>query len=84
VSELDVLNTEAVARLIGVKPATVISYRAESKPGGRYASHPFPKPDGTFGGRPFWAPERAEEIIEWKRTRRGPGWPKGRSRRTPS
>jgi len=61
------MDTEDVGRLIGagIAPASVTKYLRESRPGGRYAKHPFPDPDGTVQGCYFWLKSRAGEITEW-------------------
>jgi hypothetical protein len=70
---LDILDRAAVARLIGVEPETISNYLNQSKPGGRYADHPFPEPDGYVGRSPGWRPERANEIRAWADGRPGQG-----------
>lgn len=71
-------TTADVARLLGVKPATIRHYRADSLPGGRYAEHPFPAPDGKLGAAPYWRAERDEEIRKWAADRPGQGAGGGR------
>ena len=74
-------TTADVARLLGVKPATIRHYRADSLPGGRYESHPFPAPDGKLGAAPYWLPGRDEEIRKWATDRPGQGSGGGRPTR---
>jgi len=62
------LDTAAVAEMLGVKPATVHQYRHRGT---------FPAPDATFAGRPGWY---ATTIREWAATRPGQDWRKGRTR----
>lgn len=76
-------STADVAALIGVTPATIRHYRTDSQPGGRYAAHPFPEPDGHIGISPFWLPERDEEIREWAAKRPGQGAGGGRPSHRP-
>lgn len=59
----DWLDTEGVARRLGVLPRTITEYlyrsRQARKLAGRrhvVASHNFPEPDDRFGGRPVWKP----------------------------
>lgn len=62
-----------LAELLGVKPATVAFIRTHSKPGGRYASDPFPTPDRTIARTPVWLAGRADEIKAWNARRPGQG-----------
>jgi len=73
--EPNILDRAKVAALLGVEPRTISVYLQRSKPGGRYASAPFPAPNGTFGGRPWWAPDRADEIKRWAAARPSPTTP---------
>lgn len=82
VADLPVLTSEDVARILGVKPRTVRQYLSDSRPGGRYASHPFPSPAGRIGRWPYWLPEQAAEIREWDAGRAGQGVGGGRPRKT--
>ncbi len=75
-------NRQAVAALIGVQPKTISQYLTESRPGGRYASHPFPKPDGYIGKGPWWRLGREREIRKWAADRPGPGVGGGRPKKT--
>ena len=52
---------------------TVSQYLVESKPGGRYAEHPFPAPAGRVGQWPYWLPEQEPAIREWAAKRAGAG-----------
>jgi hypothetical protein len=74
-------TTADLAALLGVKPATIRHYRADSRPGGRYADHPFPDPDGHLGITPYWNPERDQEIRAWAAERPGQGVGGGRPAR---
>lgn len=74
----DSLTTADIAELLGVKAATIRHYRADSLPGGRYESHPFPQPDGKFGQAPYWNPGRRQELLDWASSRPGPGVGGGR------
>jgi hypothetical protein len=87
------LLIEDVATLLGptIKPKTVSTYLTESREQvgkgararrGRYASHPFPVPDGTVGRAPWWRLERADEIRQWAADRPGQGVGGGRPRVT--
>ncbi len=78
--ELPVLNRDAVAALLGLKPKSISTYLTESREGGRYEKHPFPKPDGTIGRAPWWRPERKGELLEWAAKRPGQGAGGGRPR----
>lgn len=71
-TEPNILDRAKVAALLGVEPRTISVYLQRSKPGGRYASTPFPAPNGTFGGRPWWAADRADEIKRWAESRPSP------------
>ena len=75
------LDRAAVATILGVKPKSVSQYLTESKGEGRYAKHPFPKPDGYVGRGPWWYREREDEIRVWAASRRGQGVGGGRKRR---
>lgn len=68
------LDTAAVGRLLCVSAKTVVRYLNESKPGKRYAHHPFPAPDGRGRGRLFWAAGREVDIKAWNDGRAGTGW----------
>jgi hypothetical protein len=86
------MNREDVARLLGpdIKGKTVSTYLYESQPEigkpdatgkrrrGRYADHPFPRPNGYNGKIPWWGLDRADEIREWAATRPGQGAGGGR------
>jgi hypothetical protein len=69
------MDRAEVARILGVAPGVITNYLTMSKPGGKYAKHPFPAPDGRIGTRaPYWLRERVQEIVMWDETRpRGPG-----------
>ena len=71
----NILDRTEVGKLIGagVTAETVKIYQKESKPGGRYANHPFPAPDGYFGRTPFWFASSAEKIRAWDAGRARPG-----------
>lgn len=73
-----VLTTADVASLLGVKAATIRHYRADSLPGGRYAEHPFPKPDGKIGPLAYWNLGRERELLDWSAMRAGKGAGGGR------
>jgi hypothetical protein len=68
-----VLTTADVANLLGIKPATIRHYRANSLPGGRYEAHPFPQPDGKVGSLVYWKPDREQELLDWAANRPGQG-----------
>jgi hypothetical protein len=87
------LNLAAVGRVLGTfrpdgsgAPLTAKSvsiYIQESKPGGRYESHPFPQPAGRVGGgpgggAPYWTADQVSAIEEWGRNRPGQGAGGGR------
>jgi len=61
----DQLDRAAVGALLGVGAAAITNYMALSNPGCQYAHDPFPAPNGRFGGRPYWHPDRADEIRAW-------------------
>lgn len=75
----DWLTTADLAELLGVKPASIRHYRADSLPGGRYESHPFPAPDTKLGNAPAWKASRADEVRAWADTRAGQGAGGGQS-----
>lgn len=76
-----VLDTEAVAAILGVRRQLVTQWLSDSRPGRRYADHPFPTPDGRLGGRaPWWKPERRDEFTAWMTGRPGRGAGGGRPR----
>lgn len=80
----DILTLADLAQLLGIKIETVSFYRAHSKPGRRYADHPFPAPDRLVGRSPIWALNRAEEIKAWDASRPGRGAGGGRPRKAES
>jgi hypothetical protein len=61
-----------------LRPKTISQYLVDSKPGNRYADHPFPEPAYRHGLRPFWTPDQEAAIREWARSRPGPGHGGGR------
>jgi hypothetical protein len=71
--KLPVLKREEVAALLGIKPKSVSQYLVESKEGGKYEKNPFPAPDDYFGRSPWWAEDRADEILKWAAKRPGQG-----------
>jgi len=71
-----------VAVMLGVKTATIRHYRAVSAPGGRYANHPFPEPDGHLGNVPYWFVTSDNKILAWAAGRPGQGAGGGRPART--
>lgn len=73
VTDLPILDRSAVAELLGVAPKTISQFLVESKPGGRYAEHPFPAPDGRIGRGPYWLATRRKVIVEWDESRPGRG-----------
>lgn len=75
-----VLYTADIADLLGVKAATIRHYRADSLPGGRYETHPFPEPNGKVGSLVYWEQDRAQEIRDWAAKRAGKGAGGGRPR----
>lgn len=85
--ELPVLDIRAVARILGSvqekepRPKTISQYLVESKPGGRYERHPFPRPNGYIGKSPWWALDRAGEFVVWQKGRAGRGAGGGRPRK---
>jgi hypothetical protein len=79
--EPPVLDREAVAAVLSVKAKTVSQYLVESRPPGKYASHPFPKPDGYIGRGPWWRREREQEFRDWASSRPGRGRGGGRPRK---
>ncbi len=87
------MNRDDVAELLGptIKGKTVSTYLYESqvKVGrgvkerpGRYATHPFPKPDGYQGPSPWWNLDRRDEILTWRDSRPGQGAGGGRPRKS--
>ena len=74
-----VLDTAAVAKILGLATATVTRYLTESRRvNGRYYTHPFPIPDGFISGAPYWLSHRAHEIEAWSNARPGKGSGGGR------
>lgn len=73
-----VLNRDAVAVLLGLRPKSISTYLTESREGGRYDKHPFPKPDGYIGRGPWWAGTRRDELLAWAAARPGQGVGGGR------
>lgn len=71
-------TTAGIAELLGVKAATIRHYRAVSAPGGRYADHPFPEPDGYLGNTPYWLVSNEDKIKQWAAARPGQGVGGGR------
>lgn len=80
--ELPVLDRTAVAAILGVQAKTISQYLVESRGDGRYAKHPFPRPDGYIGRGPWWRRARASEIRIWAETRAGQGVGGGRPRKS--
>jgi predicted DNA-binding transcriptional regulator AlpA len=66
---MDVLDTPAVARLLGVTPATVRSYLARGL---------MPQPAGRIGASPYWT---REAVEAWVASRPGRGVGGGRPRK---
>lgn len=66
-----------------LSPKSVSQYLVESKPRGRFAKHPFPKPAGRVGQWPYWLPEQEREIREWAAGRAGAGARTDLSPKTP-
>lgn len=80
IEERVLLTVRDVAELIGVDSRTICTYLSESRPGRspsgrpfRYASHPFPPPDGRIGRAPWWKVERAPDVQAWAEARPGQG-----------
>ncbi len=69
----DYLTLADLAELLGVRPNTISFLRTHSKPGGRYADDPFPKPDRTIARSPVWLASRSDEIKAWNARRPGQG-----------
>lgn len=80
----DFLTLADVADLLGMKTQTISFYRAHSKPGRRYANHPFPAPSRLVGRSPIWMRDRTEELKAWDAARPGRGTGGGRPRKTES
>lgn len=80
----DYLTLADLAELLGVKSETISFYRAHSKPGRRYANHPFPAEDRLYGRTPVWAPGRVDEVKAWDAGRPGRGAGGGRPRKADS
>lgn len=77
------MDLDAVGALLGVRGTTVSSYLQRSKPGGIYASHPFPPPSNHIARSPWWHRDRADEILAWAQGRVGQGKGGGRRPRQP-
>lgn len=67
------LSLGDIAFMLNMKPNSLSFIRTHSKPGGRYASDPFPTPDRTIARTPVWLAERADEIKAWSARRPGQG-----------
>lgn len=80
--EVGLLTMADIAVMLGVKVTTVRHHRASSLPGCRYASHPFPEPDGHLSNAPYWDVNRELEIREWAASRPGQGVGGGRRKTT--
>lgn len=65
-----------LAARLGRQPQTIYKYRLDSKPGGRFADHPFPAPDRVVGTMPLWSAARLPEISAWVASRRITGRPR--------
>jgi transposase-like protein len=55
--------------VLGVAEALGVSRHAVHKWRSRYPSdstHPFPEPDVEVDGAPGWAPERLDEMVQWR------------------
>lgn len=70
----DILDLAAVGDILDVSSKTITQYLSDSRPGKRYANHPFPKPDRYIGRSPVWSLDRRGEIEEWSDLRPGRGW----------
>lgn len=80
--ETAILDSAHVAVILGFTTgATVIKYMSESRPGCRYADHPFPVPTGYVGQNPYWGQDRVPELQEWASSRKGRGVGGGRPRK---
>ncbi len=76
------MDLTAVGQLLGLSASSVSKYLTESHvQGGRYLHHPFPEPNGRIGNSPWWADDRAGEIVEWAQGRIGQGMGGGRPRK---
>ena len=60
----DLLTTDDVARLAGVKPSSIRRYRTRDS---------IPEPDRYVGRTPVW---RRETVEQWLRDRPKPGRPR--------
>lgn len=71
-NEFGLVSYAEIAKVMGVKPKTVINYHSRAKLA-NYPSGPgrFPPPDCYIMGHPQWQPE---VIIAMQQGRRGPGW----------
>jgi hypothetical protein len=77
------MDREAVAKFLGVSVKSISQYLTESREGGRYADHPFPKPDGRIGRGPWWNKKRKAEFLKWQEARPGRGVGGGRPSHKP-
>lgn len=69
----ETIGTIRVSELLHIEPGTVRRYLYESKPNGRYASNPFPKPSGRVHKGLFWHRSQIPDIMEWNSKRLGRG-----------
>ncbi len=74
-----------IAKMLNVKPQTVLAYRKESKPmvgnkPGRYADNPFPPPRGRLAPTTalWWHRDDEKAIREWDKARLTQSHGKGR------
>lgn len=65
VPDLPFIDRARAAEIGGVRPSSVKQYQVDSKQGGRFASDPFPAPDGRVNRGPWWSLEREQEIRDW-------------------
>jgi predicted DNA-binding transcriptional regulator AlpA len=80
------LTIDDLAGRIGRRVQTIYKYRLDSKPGGKFAARPFPKPDRMVGISPVWRESRLPEIKAWVAERRITGRPRTQplvTRKTP-
>lgn len=68
-----ILGITEVAEILDLSPETVTRYMRESKVDGRYATHPFPVPDGRLGNSPYWLLPREKDLRDWASSRAGRG-----------
>lgn len=69
------LGVLGLAETMGVSRHAVHKWRARHPAG---SDHPFPEPDVVVDGAPGWAPERVDDVVQWREGLPGRGVGGGR------